>query len=132
MTPKRSNNIARHFCCLDCKADTGSGEYYMLRGEIWLAANPKCSGMLCIGCVETRLGRTLMPEDFSDAPLNDPTNSRFGFKSARLMSRITGHEADRPTNQALKKSSSRGSDRPRAKRPAHPLTGMADHFRRSQ
>jgi hypothetical protein len=35
------------------------------------------AGMLCIGCLERRLGRQLTPDDFMAAPINDdPMASR--------------------------------------------------------
>lgn len=43
--------------------------------------------MLCIGCLEARLGRLLQPDDFTDAPINDPD---FLPMSDRLRSRILG------------------------------------------
>lgn len=42
----------------------------MVTDEVWLTAWPEKRGMLCIGCVEAKLGRTLTPEDFTDAPIN--------------------------------------------------------------
>jgi hypothetical protein len=72
--------------CLDCRRDTRS-EFYMLRKEVWLGTNLGVGdGMLCIGCVETRLGRRLTPEDFTDVPANSD-DKRFP-KSARLLSRL--------------------------------------------
>jgi hypothetical protein len=46
--------------------------------------------MLCIGCLEVRVGRRLEPSDFSDAPINYP-----GFlkRSERLSDRL-GHTAN--------------------------------------
>lgn len=44
-------------------------------------------GMLCIGCLETRLGRRLVPEDFLDAPINNPLAFEM---STRLRSRVMG------------------------------------------
>ena len=44
----------------------------MVHDALWLKANPTDSGMLCIGCLEVRLGRTLTSEDFTDAPINQP------------------------------------------------------------
>jgi hypothetical protein len=79
----------RHFPCLDCQYDTFRDEYYMLRNEVWLSANPKSKGMLCIGCVEERIGRRLTPEDFSAAPINHESEGFFFTpKSARLLSRL--------------------------------------------
>jgi len=60
--------------CLDCGRDTYAiGEYYMLHDRVWLTANPGDAGMLCVGCVESRLGRALSPADFADAPVNRVT-----------------------------------------------------------
>lgn len=62
--------IAAH--CLDCDIDTFEiGEYYMLKDPVWEEAVPDDDlGMLCIGCIEKKLGRELSPEDFSECPLN--------------------------------------------------------------
>ena len=55
----------------------------MVTDEIWILANNKQTrGMLCIGCLEERLGRKLRPADFSDVPLN-----YFPWVSKRLASR---------------------------------------------
>jgi hypothetical protein len=66
--------------------DTFQDEYYILRDEVWLSANPKREGMLCIGCVETRIGRRLTPEDFTDVPIN--RDDKGWQKSKRLLSRL--------------------------------------------
>ncbi len=48
-----------NFKCMDCKVDTAKiNEYYMVRDDLWLKANPKRKGMLCIGCLENRLDPT--------------------------------------------------------------------------
>jgi hypothetical protein len=76
----------RRFVCLDCKMDTGKErEHYYLRLDVWLQAHNSKTGMLCIGCVETRLGRTLTPADFTEASINNP---KVVPMSARLLSRI--------------------------------------------
>jgi len=78
------------FKCLDCGSDTsvqgGLCEYYMVYDHLWLAANPKRSGMLCIGCLEERLGIKFKPSDFTDCPLNQPTD--MARKSDRLRERL--------------------------------------------
>jgi hypothetical protein len=57
--------------CLDCKINTRSiNEYYMVHRHVWSVANPKRHGMLCIGCLENRLCRTLTKEDFTDCLVN--------------------------------------------------------------
>jgi hypothetical protein len=84
--------------CIDCGMDTRPGrrgaqtsERYMVRDSVWLAAGmPKREPMeyniLCIGCFEARLGRTLTPRDFTDAPLNRPDR----WNSPRLNARLVG------------------------------------------
>jgi hypothetical protein len=71
----------RRFRCMDCQYDTFRDEYYFLHEEVWLSANPKSKGMLCIGCVEERIGRRLTPEDFKGVPIFHP-------HSPRLLSRL--------------------------------------------
>lgn len=59
------------FKCLDCKCCTNCAyEYYMVHDSVWHEANPKDKGMLCIGCLESRLKRILKSEDFTGAPIN--------------------------------------------------------------
>jgi hypothetical protein len=56
---------------LDCKRDTYKmNEYYMVINRTWRKANPAEDGMLCIGCLEERLGRQLSHHDFLWCPLN--------------------------------------------------------------
>lgn len=75
----------RAFICLDCGVDTNElGEYYMLRDTVWEQALPAVDGMLCIGCVEKRLGRELNGHDFIDAPINDDHVNM----SPRLLNRL--------------------------------------------
>lgn len=77
--------------CLDCGvscAEDGVNEYYMVQAAVWREAHPKRRGMLCIGCLETRLGRRLKPEDFTSAPINSIKE----WHSERLRSRIEGRE----------------------------------------
>lgn len=72
---------------MDCAACTNCDyEYYMVTDEVWLTANPKDRGMLCIGCLEQRLGRELTRKDFTGAPLNT-INLLTG--STRLKARLT-------------------------------------------
>jgi hypothetical protein len=81
--------------CIDCHVDTSSSqgisEYYHVHNIVWCEAFGRdpfevlddkggwkldhidcCQdkGMLCIGCLEQRLGRELEADDFSDAPIN--------------------------------------------------------------
>jgi hypothetical protein len=55
--------------CLDCDKDTvtGDGDYYMVRDEVWAASGvTPGGGMLCITCLERRVGRELTLADFRD------------------------------------------------------------------
>lgn len=59
--------------CMDCeKSEREFDEYYMVKDEIWeRAVFPyERRGLLCIGCLEERLGRQLRPEDFTNFPVN--------------------------------------------------------------
>ena len=74
--------------CLDCSTPTTLvGEYFMVRDVLWQQAVPRHqrSGMLCVGCLETRVGRQLAPADFSAAVVNSP---RLGH-SKRLLERLS-------------------------------------------
>lgn len=82
--------------CEDCgQRTTGTrkapGEWYMVHDELWAQAGmEKLGGCLCVGCLEHRLGRQLVPGDFKTVPVNDPAIMRH---SDRLASRITGQPA---------------------------------------
>ena len=70
------------FLCVDCGYNTIGDEYYMVHDEVWQAAGMD-EGMLCVGCLETRLGRMLGADDFPRVPVNDEWRH-----SERLASRI--------------------------------------------
>lgn len=76
------------FLCLDCGQDTGKmREYYFVHTELWLTVVSSAKGMLCVGCLEKRLGRELTAADFTGAYINRP-----GYApghSMRLLSRLT-------------------------------------------
>lgn len=72
------------FDCADCGTNTNTiNEYYMIHNHIWDSV-AKFKEMLCIGCLENRLGRQLVPSDFTDAPINHG----YFEQSERLKSRI--------------------------------------------
>jgi len=77
--------VSRHkFKCLDCRVDTGKiGEHYMLIDETWRQAHSSNKGMLCIGCIELRLGRRLVKADFNNSHVNVIKNM-----SNRLVERL--------------------------------------------
>lgn len=57
--------------CQDCMVDTiVTRNYYMVHDRVWRKAHPKGRGMLCLPCLQARLGRKLTSQDFTDAPLN--------------------------------------------------------------
>jgi hypothetical protein len=66
----------------------------MVEDSLWelatvYAANDNCCAtdvMLCIGCLENRIGGVLTPKDFPDFPIN----RGFYPMSARMVNRVTG------------------------------------------
>lgn len=61
------------FLCIDCGMDTCEfDEFYMVNKQVWRTAIPAAphKGMLCIGCLEKRLGRELDHDDFRWCALN--------------------------------------------------------------
>lgn len=83
--------IEEGFNCVDCSVNTGAiDEYYMVKDEVWAEAQMNAyDGMLCIGCLETRLGYQLNRSHFTDCPLNVKD---FTPKSDRLKSRFAAQE----------------------------------------
>lgn len=85
------------FNCWDCTVDTMDiGEYYVVTDALWelatiYAANDNhCATdvMLCIGCLENRIGGKLTAADFPPLPIN----RGFFPTSARLRDRLlTSH-----------------------------------------
>lgn len=74
------------YICIDCHQDTGKiKEFYFINTNTWLTALGSKQGMLCIGCLEKRLGRELRQDDFPNVTINSP---RYGDKSQRLMQRM--------------------------------------------
>ncbi len=72
--------------CLDCQIDTGKiYEHYFINTDTWLSVVGSKTGMLCVGCLEKRLGRTLTKVDFPKVTINDPKYSKM---STRLLNRI--------------------------------------------
>lgn len=65
---------AYHFAgmCQVCHVDTleSASDYYMLKNRIWRSVCISPRGMMCLSCVESRLGRKLVREDFTGAPIN--------------------------------------------------------------
>lgn len=92
MTKKRRPRSPPLLPCADCRVDTYViGEYYMIDHKLWRHAwrkrrRPGAKPILCIGCVERRVGRTLMASDFIEAPVNNP---RDPYMSERMRERVT-------------------------------------------
>lgn len=71
--------------CQDCGVHVeDSGEYCMLHFRVWMEASRGAS-MLCIGCIENRLGRRLTKADFD---MHYQQNTKPG-KSARMIDRMS-------------------------------------------
>ncbi len=80
--------------CFDCNANVRQ-EYYMVHNHIWRSALrrarvdgcvPTVYDMLCVTCLERRLGRELTPADFTTCALN-----RTGIRNPRLLQRMRLH-----------------------------------------
>jgi hypothetical protein len=56
--------------CEDCRVDTGlTYHYYMLHNPLWRRAAKDGVDILCLDCVERRIGRKLYARDFRLTPL---------------------------------------------------------------
>lgn len=76
--------------CVDCKTDT-KFEHFFVKNDVWFGeAKMPETGMLCVGCLELRIKRTLCATDFTDAHINDP---RRYSKTLRLVERLTARES---------------------------------------
>ena len=92
MSVNAKGKVPESWDCIDCGANTAPGfmnreqieqaftadpdatinqtiddasEVYMVRPAVWTAAGmSEMGGCLCIGCLETRIGRKLRPKDF--------------------------------------------------------------------
>lgn len=72
--------------CEDCSQNTSQmREHYFIHTTLWLSVHPNECGMLCVGCLESRLGRNLVPADFPSVHINNPKKYSM---SDRLRSRI--------------------------------------------
>src|SRR5262245_7615595 len=109
--------------CADCSLGTiRLGEWYMVHDHVWEQAwagrrkswQGRVPGteILCIGCLERRIGRTLVASDFiPDVPANDPNK---GNVSQRLHNRLTAID---PTPLKRKRGRPKGSkNKPKRKR----------------
>ena len=77
-----------HHKCMDCSALTNQiGEHYFVHNSIWNKVHNSERGMLCVGCLEKRLGRELVKADFTDCHVNRTAPGK--FFSERLWKRLT-------------------------------------------
>ena len=105
--------------CLDCGVDTiAIDEYYMVTHELWANSD----GMLCIGCLEKRLGRELTPDDFSSC-----WDDRVHPKSERLLKRLGDSRKREAKLKEFEEASKRFTETMRRKLDAwEPLLAVAD------
>ena len=71
----------------DGRPSEGAWEWYMVQDEIWRLATRADDvdiRYLCIGCLEQRLARTLVPADFGPWDVNKPSD----LTSPRLRRRL--------------------------------------------
>ncbi len=86
-----SKTIER-FDCEDCGSDTsnkGLKEFYVVNNVTWRIEAGFPSGMLCIGCLEARIGRELHCMDFPIIPANLDILMGTHTCSDRLYDRVT-------------------------------------------
>jgi hypothetical protein len=76
--------------CARCGIETYPYEWYVVRGDVWASAGMGERGILCVGCLEARLGRPLSANDFADAPVNRPS----ALDSSRLRAAKTRSPGD--------------------------------------
>ncbi|WP_298705408.1 hypothetical protein [uncultured Variovorax sp.] len=56
--------------CQDCAKHTAADDYYMVTDTLWQTVHSRDQGMLCLSCLQSRMGRELQSSDFIDAPVN--------------------------------------------------------------
>jgi hypothetical protein len=118
--------------CADCGVGTIQlGEWYMVRDDVWEQAwrgqrkwwHSRVPGqeILCVGCLEKRLGRTLMACDFDGAPVNDPNKDGI---SDRMRDRLAAADSTPPKRKRgrPKGSKNRPKTKSRRKRRANAAT----------
>jgi hypothetical protein len=86
--------------CSDCRRGTAHSnwvrvrpwEWYGVHDEVWAAAGARPWDILCIGCLERRLGRQLNAADFTGVEINslDPRCSGYAWwhRTPRLTDRL--------------------------------------------
>jgi hypothetical protein len=100
--------------CADCGIGTiGVGEWYMVHEHVWEEAwrgrrkswqRLPGQTVLCIGCLEKRLGRTLRASDFSAVPINDPLKWNASDRMRDRLSAVASLPLKRRRGRKLKHS----------------------------
>ena len=70
--PKHSKSGDDNWLCEDCGKDcfVGNVDYYMVKHDIWHKYGlGESRGMLCMSCIEERIGHKLTKDDILDCPL---------------------------------------------------------------
>ena len=65
---RRKPPIDPRYHCVDCEKDTNaSGEHYHVVNDVWATSSGLApnGGMLCLACLERRIGRLLTMKDFT-------------------------------------------------------------------
>jgi hypothetical protein len=67
--------------CDGCNKNCIHSDYYMVHDSVWCveAKLPKDNCMLCLDCLEIRIGRELVWTDFTGAPVNIEVIERYRF-----------------------------------------------------
>lgn len=74
--------------CADCGVNTWIlREFYMVHPDLWSQYGAG-DGMLCIGCLEGRMDRQLVPADFTGARINTAPEGGLWDRSERLRDRL--------------------------------------------
>jgi len=71
LNERSDDSVRKNFICVDCGKDTwvGNMDYYMIRLDLWDKYGVG-DNMLCVKCIETRLGHKLTRDDITDCMLN--------------------------------------------------------------
>lgn len=83
------DRVRLRLLCVDCGVNTHAvHEYYMVQHELW-RVHGAGRRMLCVGCLELRVGRQLVAADFLPCLLNSLPGA---LRSARLQARLHGRK----------------------------------------
>lgn len=76
MADRRTQAEKKNWSCLDCGKDCikDDKDYYMIQHELWMNLVGSHEGMLCMNCLETRLGHKLRKEEILSCPLTEWMN----------------------------------------------------------